>query len=398
LCLMAVTNCLEYDTLPGRSLPYRVYVFTVIGLGVAGILISSYLAFSHYRVHTDVGFQSFCALSKAINCDTVSQSSYSVLGSLPVAVWGLAGYVFFLILVIFSLPASGERRRVWSLCIATALVFSLASVVFAGVSTFFIGSYCILCIATYGINLLLVYFTWIIRRRFLAEPFAIAVVKDLRFLASNSQTVAPVLITFGIGLIISAALFPAYWNVRMPAASVNVKTGITAEGHPWIGAEQPTLEIVEFTDYQCFQCKKMHHYLRELMARHPDKIRLTHRNYPMDHEFNPIVKEPFHVGSGRMALLAIHASAKGKFFEVNDLLFAKAASGNSIDLSEIAGETGIDFRELQAALNYQPYLHRLLADIRHGMRLGIVGTPSYVINGNVYEGSIPAEILKSVVE
>ena len=33
-----------------------------------------------------------------------------------------------------------------------------------------------------------------------------------------------------------------------------------------------------------------------------------------------------------------------------------------------------------------------------GMKLRIYGTPSYVINGNVYEGSIPAEILKPVIE
>jgi protein-disulfide isomerase/uncharacterized membrane protein len=395
---MTATNGLKSDALPVRSLPYRLYVLTVVGLGIAGILISAYLAFSHYRIHTDIGFQSFCALSKAINCDTVSQSPYSVLGSLPVAVWGIAGYVFFLILTIFSMPASGERQRVWSLCMATALVFSLASLAFAGVSTFFIGSYCILCIATYGINLLLVYFTWIIRRRFLAESFSIAVVKDLRFLASNRQTVAPVLITFGIGLIIGATMFPAYWNVRMPGASENVRTGITAEGHPWIGAEQPKLEIVEFTDYQCFQCKKMHHYLRELVERHRDKIRLIHRNYPMDHEFNPIVKDPFHVGSGQMALLAIHGAVNGKFLEMNDLLFAKGATGQKIQLKDIAEETGMDLQQLAAALQHEPYIQHLLLEIRQGMKLGIIGTPSYLINGSVYEGNIPAEILKPFLD
>jgi uncharacterized membrane protein/predicted DsbA family dithiol-disulfide isomerase len=391
---MTDNNCLKSDALPVRSLPYRVYVFTVIGLSVAGILISAYLAFSHYRIHTDIGFQSFCALSKAINCDTVSQSPYSVLGGLPVSVWGIAGYVFFLILVIFSQPASGERRRVWSLCMAIALVFSLGSVVFAGVSTFFIGSYCILCIATYGINLLLVYFTWIIRRRFRAEPFAIAVVNDLRFLSSNRETMAPVLITFGMGLIISAILFPAYWNVRMPAASENVRTGITAEGHPWIGAEQPTLEIVEFTDYLCFQCKKMHHYLRGLVARYPDRIRLVHRNYPMDQEFNPIVKEPFHEGAGKMAILAIHAMAVGKFWDMNDALFKQAGSGRAIDVNQIARETGLDAQTLANALQHEPYLQYLLLEIRQGMKLGIVGTPSYLIHGKLYEGNIPAEILE----
>lgn len=381
-----------------QPLSYGVYLGSVLGLCTAGLLLSIYLAVSHYRVHTDVGFQSFCALSKAFNCDTVSQSPYSVLGNLPVAVWGVAGYFFLLLVLLFTALPAGEHRRVWTLGLFISSAFSLASVVFAGISTFLVASYCLLCIATYAVNFLLVYVIWIIRRRFQVGQLRPALMQDLQFLWRRRGFSLPILTTFAIGMVLTLSSFPPYWKITLPASTTSIRTGVTAEGYPWIGAENPVLDIMEFTDYQCFQCKKMHYYLRELVARHSDKIRLTHRNYPMDHEFNPIVKEPFHVGSGRMALLTIHAGMKGKFFEVNDLLFAKAASGNSIDLSEFAGETGIDFRELQAALNYEPYLHRLLADIRHGMKLGIVGTPSYVIDGNVYEGSIPAEILKSVIE
>jgi len=87
---------------------------------------------------------------------------------------------------------------------------------------------------------------------------------------------------------------------------------------------------------------------------HPEKIRLIHRNYPMDHEFNPIVTEPFHVGSGRMALLAIHAAARGRFLEINDLLFNKAATGQQIRIAEIAEETGMDFRLLAGACSMSP--------------------------------------------
>ena len=46
---------------------------------------------------------------------------------------------------------------------------------------------------------------------------------------------------------------------------------------------------MEFTDYQCFQCRKMHYYLRKLVARYPDKIRITHCSFPMDQEFNPLL-------------------------------------------------------------------------------------------------------------
>lgn len=381
-----------------RPLAFGVYFGAVLGLCLAGLFLSIYLAVSHYRVHTDMGFQSFCALSKSINCDTVSQSPYSILGPLPVAVWGVAGYVFFLLLLVFTVFPSAGRRRVWTLCLATAIIFSIGSTAFAAISSLLIGSYCILCIATYAINFLLVYFTWIIRRRFHADRPESVLVNDLRFFWQKRRFSIPVFTAFAGGMLAALLAFPAYWQVALPAASASIPIGITAEGLPWIGAENPVLDIVEFTDYQCFQCRKMHYYLRELVARHPDKIRLTHCNYPMDHEFNPIVTEPFHVGSGQMALLAIHAAVNGRFVELNDLLFAKAAAGQAIDLAEAARETGIDLRGLQQALTHEPYKRHLLRDIRQGMKLRIAGTPSYWINGSVYEGRIPPELLKPILE
>ncbi|MBU3949567.1 MAG: hypothetical protein KJ826_15285 [Proteobacteria bacterium] len=45
-------------------------------------------------MYTDIGYESFCAISKAINCDTVSQSPYSVFLGVPLAIWGVAGYCF----------------------------------------------------------------------------------------------------------------------------------------------------------------------------------------------------------------------------------------------------------------------------------------------------------------
>jgi protein-disulfide isomerase/uncharacterized membrane protein len=381
-----------------KRLPYRVYFGTVLALCVAGLALSGFLAVSHYRVHTDPGYHSFCALSKAINCDTVSSSPYSILWSLPVAVWGIADYAFMLILVSFAGFNAQEGQRSWAAVLLAALVFGLSSLIFAGISAFKIGSYCILCIATYAINFFLVYMVWIIRRRYRAQPFLSSLRADVRLLWSQRRMSIPVATAFVVGLVLMRLFFPAYWEAQPPAASVHVRSGVTADGHPWIGAEQPLLEIVEFSDYQCFQCRKMHYYLRTLVARYPEKIRLVHRNYPMDHEFNPIVREPFHVGSGQMSLLAIHAAASGKFLDVNDLLFSMVTSRQSIRIAEIAEKAALDSQLLAAALQHEPYHRQLRNDIRDGIKLGIQGTPSYLINGRIYEGSIPVEILKPVLE
>lgn len=189
--------------------------------------------------------------------------------------------------------------------------------------------------------------------------------------------------------------YPVYWNYQTPPFSDNIPTGTTATGHPWIGATAPILEITEFADYQCFQCKKMHSILRQLVAEYPDKIRVIHRNYPMDHRFNPIVKEPFHVGSGKMALLSIYAASKGKFWQMNDLLFSMAGKKKAIRVEALAEELDLNSAELAQAVESRKIRYRLQKDIFFGNKLGISGTPAYVIDGKVYLGQIPAEVLKS---
>jgi uncharacterized membrane protein/protein-disulfide isomerase len=380
-----------------QPLPFAVYLVGATGLCLLGSLVSSYLAYSHYRVHTDIGYQSFCALSKAINCDTVSQSPYAVFGPLPLAVWGLAGYGIFLFLLLFAVLPSARPRRIWSLCLMLATSFSALSIALAVVSHRLIGSYCLLCILTYAVNLLLVFSCWIVRRRYDTAPLRSAVADDLRFLRRHWRWSLPSFATM-FALVTTALLaYPPYWNLVLSEPSNSIPAGINAEGHPWVGAEQPTIEIVEFTDYQCFQCRKMHFFLRELVRLNPERIRLTHRNYPMDHEYNPIVKEPFHMGSGKMALLTIHASLAGKFWAVNDWLFARTSSGEDLNLAELALATGLNLRELQAALQHEPYIQRLILDIRQGMLLRITGTPSYLINGQVYEGNIPSDVLQTLI-
>jgi protein-disulfide isomerase len=173
--------------------------------------------------------------------------------------------------------------------------------------------------------------------------------------------------------------------------------GVTQDGHPWIGAEHPILEITEFTDYQCFQCKKMHHYLRQIIMEHPDKIRLIHRHFPLDSKYNFAVKNPLHDGSADLALLAIYASTKGKFWEMNDLLYNHRTSEGPIKIKDFSDKLQFDFQELRVSLHSKQIENILRIDLWEGYKLGIRGTPAYVINGKVHRGSIPSEIINSAI-
>jgi protein-disulfide isomerase len=255
-----------------------------------------------------------------------------------------------------------------------------------------------MCIVSFGINFLLLYYVWIIRKRFNTPGILEGLKHDLRFLWNKSVLSTIVFGSFfsGVGLVL--AFFPNYWHFDPPKLQAAPRTGITDEGYPWIGAEQPELVITEFTDYQCFQCKKMHFFLRQLMGKYPDKIRLIHRHFPMDDTINPIVGERFHVGSGIMALFAEYAKSEDKFWQMNDILFKMAGHVDYINIKELAEQTGLDYTKLAHATKSSVTRYKVKHDIAVGIKLGITGTPGYLIGGKVYLGQIPPEIISSVLD
>jgi uncharacterized membrane protein/protein-disulfide isomerase len=379
-------------------LPFPCYFWTVAVISLVGLTAAVSLSVSHYRLFTDAAYRSFCAISKSINCDTVSQSPYAVFWGVPVAVWGVLAYLSFLLLLLISRSRSAHHQRVWTLLFSLALGFSGYSLALAALSTFVIGSYCILCIALYAVNLLLLFFSWMVRRRFSSGPFWHALREDLRYLSPQRPLNALVIVGIVAAFAGVNATYPAYWLFNPAPRAASIATGATSDGRPWIGAERPALEIIEFADYQCFQCRKMYYHLRDLVAKYPEKIRLVHVHFPMDHEFNAMVKTPFHIGSGKMALLAIYAAAEGKFWDVHDLLYQWAGNRQDIDLHELAAGAGLPADRLAEALHKAIFREKLAADIRFGIQHAIQATPSYLIDGKVYQGAIPAEAFRGIVD
>ncbi|MEJ2730319.1 MAG: vitamin K epoxide reductase family protein [Deltaproteobacteria bacterium] len=380
-----------------QPLPFAVYYYTVVFLALVGLAVSLYLSYSHFRVYTDIGYKSFCAISKAINCDTVSESSYSIFWRLPVPVWGIIGYTFFLLFLLIAKNRDAQNKRVWNLLFLIAAAFTLYSIILAAISTFYIRSYCIMCIVLYAVNLLLLFYTRMIRSRFKSSGLIEGLKKDIQFLQARRSNVLSMFTPFLVGVLLLLLFFPAYWQFDPPVLHSEINTGTTKDGHPWIGAVNPKLIITEYTDYQCFQCRKMHFFLRQLITEHPDKIRLIHRNFPMDHSVNPIVKEPFHIGSGKMALMAIHAATRNKFWQMNDLLFEIAGQSEAINVRKLAARLEMDPETLMQSVNERSVRLRLQQDIVSALELQISGTPAYVINENVYLGQIPPEIIKAAL-
>ena len=142
----------------------------------------------------------------------------------------------------------------------------------------------------------------------------------------------------------------------------------------------------------------MHYAIRNLIAEYPEKIRLVHRHYPLDHEFNPIASpQPFHVGSGRLALLAIAAIQQDRFWKMNDYIFQEIRKKTkSFDFTEVAQQTDLDKERLKDAYVSEPALKALEVDIREGLKYKITSTPAFLINDMIYNAVLPTDILQKI--
>lgn len=386
------------DTKKASWLSYFFFIFLATMIGVS---VSVYLSISHYRNYMDIGYQSFCAISQAVNCDTVAQSPYAVFWNVPLGVWGLAGYfVFFGFMVLFRPWKNKSSMQAWAggALVLTA-VFSVISLLLAAIAIFKIHSHCLMCIVLYGVNFSLFYACWLLWRRSASTNMTERLKNQILFFRENISR----FFLLGAGfLVISGVLvvfYPKYWQFPTLSndSAAMVRFGITDDGSPWIGAENPVLTIEEYADYMCFQCGKMHTHLRQLVNRYPDKIRLVHRHFPLDDTINPVVKENVHPNSGLISLFAIMAQDAGLFWPVNDLLFRDAREKGVIQLGDIGKQVHLDMTRFEKKITNKAYIEKLGKDIQEGLRLGITATPSYVIDGKVYAGNIPGPILDQAV-
>ena len=83
---------------------------------------------------------------------------------------------------------------------------------------------------------------------------------------------------------------------------------------------------------------------------------------------------------------------------MNDLLYDMVGRHKLIGTKELSKILDLDSNELARALNDRIIRLRVKHDIYTGNKLGITGTPAYAIDGEIYQGHIPPEILRKILK
>lgn len=126
------------------------HVLHLIMLAAAiGLAVSAY-AFLHNR-----GFSSgsFCTIGDSFNCDVVNKGPYSVMFGVPVALVGVAGYLFLLAAAALK-RRDMEDRTLTKLLVLGAAGGTAFALYLTGIEAFVLKSYCLLCLTSQAAILL----------------------------------------------------------------------------------------------------------------------------------------------------------------------------------------------------------------------------------------------------
>jgi len=169
-----------------------------------------------------------------------------------------------------------------------------------------------------------------------------------------------------------------------------VRVEIAAASAPLVkGSAKAPITIVKFEDFQCSYCKQSQPTLAQLEARYGDKIKVVHRDFPLD-SIHPLAR--------RAAEGARCADQQGRFWSYHDRLYATNLTADPGQLSALAKDEGLDVAKFDTCLSSGQYKAAVQSDLEDGQKAGVTATPAFFVNGRLLLGAQPLENFVQAVD
>ncbi|MDO8449245.1 MAG: thioredoxin domain-containing protein [Rhodoferax sp.] len=153
------------------------------------------------------------------------------------------------------------------------------------------------------------------------------------------------------------------------------RTALIRPHSPSMGKADAPVVIVEYFDPACETCRTFYPMVKQLMAQHPDRIRLVMRY------------APFHKGSDKVVAVLEAARRQGKFWPVLEALLQNQKDWVSNHTARpdliwpLLDGAGLNMEQLAIDLT-APDLQQVVAqDLADANTLGVSQTPEYFVNG-----------------
>ncbi|MFT3977094.1 MAG: DsbA family protein [Sphingomonas bacterium] len=153
----------------------------------------------------------------------------------------------------------------------------------------------------------------------------------------------------------------------------------TPYGNAYMGNPKGDVTLVEYYDYNCGYCRASLPTLEKLVQADP-KLRIVFREMPVLAE-----------SSLTAARASLTAASQGKFKPFHDALYA-AGPVSDKTIAAAAAKAGVDLSKTPADADDE-----IRSNLATTAKLGMRGTPSWVVGDRVLSGALPIDRLQEAI-
>jgi protein-disulfide isomerase len=211
----------------------------------------------------------------------------------------------------------------------------------------------------------------------------------------NFYVVLGVIAIVGVALILTQRRRRASVTETLRSAPIAPMGGVSVVGHR-LGSDSAPVEIVEFADFECPSCARFAilemPYVRERLIA-TGRLKWRFMDFPLQG----------HANSPAAHLAAGCADEQGRFFEMVDVIFNRQnewATDSRPDrkMRTYARQVGLDLDRFDTCVETKHAQPLVDADYAEGERLGVNGTPTFVVNGRVWPSVLVYDDIKAIVD
>ena len=175
----------------------------------------------------------------------------------------------------------------------------------------------------------------------------------------------------------------------LASAGPDAPSGVDVSNDPRRGDAAAVVTIVEFSDFQCPHCKTFHEQIFPALQRlYGDDVRwiFVNRFFPGGHQY-----------AEEAAIGGECAARQGKFWEYADYVFANQERLGEGIVADAAGDVGLDAAGYAQCLSGRETASEVAADQAEAARIGVNGTPYFLVNGQELIGAQPVGVFNEVI-
>lgn len=165
---------------------------------------------------------------------------------------------------------------------------------------------------------------------------------------------------------------------------------IFEDGYSWVGGNpEGDITLVEFSDYRCTYCRKAYPELEELLTS-DGNIRFILKEFPILGEQSEL--------SSRFAIATKQVAGDEAYKKAHDALITLRGNTTVQSLEKLAERLDLDPGEILPRMN-SPEVDEVIQKNRAlAQRLGISGTPTFVLESTMLRGYVPLDGMRQLVK